>query len=248
MAWRQYALIAACLAIGIAAPYLGIDQEEGNWTLPKDPKPNVTSNNLATSASAQMGQRSGKFDFYVLALSWSPSYCRSEGTDANRQQCGTDKYYSFIVHGLWPQFENGYPSRCATRLSDRVPNGLARSLTDIMPSFGLIGHQWRKHGTCSGLNQQEYFETTRKAFERVTIPDAFQNSRRDQSIDPDDVEAAFLNANSQLNGSAIAVTCRDQLIREVRICMNKELEFRSCAEVNKRACRAKNAVMPAAID
>jgi len=243
VAWRQYALIAACLAMGIAAPYLGIDQEEGNWTLPQDTKPNI-----ATSASAQKGQRSGKFDFYVLALSWSPSYCRSEGADANRQQCGADKDYSFIVHGLWPQFENGYPSRCATRLSDRVPNRLAKSLTDIMPSFGLIGHQWRKHGTCSGLDQQGYFETTRTAFERVTIPREYKEAQQDQSIDPDDVENAFLKANPQLKNSAIAVTCRDQLIREVRICMSKDLEFRSCAEVNKRACRAKNAVMPAAID
>lgn len=245
MRWRQYGLIAACLAIGIAAPYLGIDQEEGVWTLPQ-----ATERNQAqqTASRSETGQRSGAFDFYVLALSWSPSYCASQGSNANAQQCGLDKDFAFIVHGLWPQFEKGYPSRCATRLSDRVPNRLAQSMTDIMPSFGLIGHQWRKHGTCSGLDQQGYFDITRTAFERVIVPEQFRESRRDQSIDPDVVEEAFIKANPSLKGSAIAVTCQNQLIREVRICMNKDLSFRSCAEVNKRACRAKNAVMPAVIN
>ena len=148
MRWRQYVLVAACIALGIAAPYLGIDLEDGNWTLTEannDTEPRFTNE---ASAQSQTGQKSGAFDFYVLALSWSPSYCAAEGPDANPQQCGVDKDYAFIVHGLWPQFEKGYPSRCATRIPDRVPNDLARSMVDIMPSFGLIGHQWRKHGTC----------------------------------------------------------------------------------------------------
>ena len=81
---------------------------------------------LSLPASAD---QSGKFDFYVLALSWSPTYCLNEGRGRNdRTQCGGDKAHGFIVHGLWPQFDNGYPEYCPTRLSDRVPDTLGRSL------------------------------------------------------------------------------------------------------------------------
>src|SRR5262249_49131550 len=54
----------------------------------------------------------GKFDFYVLALSWSPSYCDSLGERAQQQaECG-ERPYAFIVHGLWPQYEEGFPEFC----------------------------------------------------------------------------------------------------------------------------------------
>ena len=56
----------------------------------------------------------GKFDYYVLALSWSPSYCQAAQERApNRapdQQC-SGRPFSFVVHGLWPQYERGFPAR-----------------------------------------------------------------------------------------------------------------------------------------
>ncbi|MCB1968558.1 MAG: ribonuclease, partial [Candidatus Accumulibacter sp.] len=52
------------------------------------------------------------FDFYVLALSWSPAYCLIEGDRANKQQCAEERDLGFVVHGLWPQFESGYPEFC----------------------------------------------------------------------------------------------------------------------------------------
>lgn len=191
-------------------------------------------------------EESELFDFYVLSLSWSPSYCQAEGEDANPQQCGGQRQFAFVVHGLWPQYEKGYPSRCPTRLSDRVPNHLANQMTDIMPSYGLIGHQWRKHGTCSGLDQSAYFEKTREAFDRISIPPAYRVSDVYHTTSPSALEAEFIEANDGLSADGIAVTCKGRYIREVRICMTKDLKFRTCREVNNRACQAKKAVMPAA--
>ena len=183
------------------------------------------------------------FDFYVLALSWSPSYCAAEGPDANRQQCGAGRPYGFIVHGLWPQFERGYPRDCRSGARD-VPRSLVSSLYDIMPSAGLIRHEWRKHGTCSGLSQADYFAVLRKANERVVVPPRFRSLSGSLQISPTELENAFVQANPGLRRDALAVTCDGRYVREVRICLAKSLDFRSCPEIDRRGCRASRALMP----
>ena len=113
-----------------------------------------------------------------------------------------------------------------------------------MPSAGLIGHQWRKHGSCSGLNQADYFALLRAARARISIPGRFERLDEYLSIAPQEVENAFLEANPGLPEDGIAVSCDDRLLREIRICMTKTLEFRSCEEVEVRSCRLPKAVMP----
>jgi ribonuclease T2 len=183
------------------------------------------------------------FDFYVLSLSWSPSYCEAEGADADRQQCDGGRPYAFIVHGLWPQFERGFPRDCATDESG-VSNATMRGLYDIMPSAGLIRHHWRKHGACSGLGQQDYFEVLRRAREKVVIPAEFRRLTSYRTLNPDDVEAAFLKDNASLPRNGAAVVCDKRYLQEIRLCMSKDLDFRPCPEVDRRACRLPKVVMP----
>jgi ribonuclease T2 len=183
------------------------------------------------------------FDFYVLSLSWSPSYCEAEGEEANRQQCVSARPYAFVVHGLWPQFERGYPENCRID-EESVDNAMLRTLYDIMPSAGLIRHQWRKHGSCAGLSQADYFEVLRAAREAITVPAEFGQLEGYRTLDPDEAECAFLEANPGLAGEGVAVTCDKRFLREVRICMTKQLAFRSCEEVDRRACRLDTVVMP----
>jgi ribonuclease T2 len=183
------------------------------------------------------------FDFYVLSLSWSPSYCEAEGEEANRQQCVSARPYAFVVHGLWPQFERGYPENCRID-EESVDNATLRTLYDIMPSAGLIRHQWRKHGSCAGLSQADYFEVLRAAREAITVPAEFGQLEGYRTLDPDEAECAFLEANPGLAGEGVAVTCDKRFLREVRICMTKQLAFRSCEEVDRRACRLDTVVMP----
>lgn len=182
------------------------------------------------------------FDFYVLALLWSPSYCAAEGEEANQQQCS--RPYGFAVHGLWPQFETGWPQDCPTSEPD-VSKETMRGLYDIIPSAGLIRYQWRKHGACSGLAQADYWRVLRAAWERVKIPAGYGD--RTASIEPEAVERAFLDANPGLAANGAAVICDEQYLREIRICLTKELAFRSCPEVDRRDCRLKTAEMPAIV-
>ena len=202
---------------------------------------------LAATVLAAMAQqrRAGDFDFYVLALSWSPSYCAAEGGRADRRQCGEERGFGFVVHGLWPQYERGFPRECRTA-QRQVSERLARSMTDIMPSARLVNHQWRMHGSCSGLSQQAYFETTREALGRVAIPQRFQGLREEQRIAASIVEGAFLKANPGMPGAGVSVDCGGGLMREVRICLTKNLDFRACPEVERRACKAGGLLMPPA--
>ena len=186
-----------------------------------------------------------EFDFYVLALSWSPSYCAIAGARADRQQCEARTPHGFVVHGLWPQFEGGSPEYCDTG-ERSVPSRIADDLIDIMPSRSLVNHQWRKHGSCSGLSRDDYFNATRAARERIRIPAAFSNPARAQRLAPDALEDAFRASNPGLRRDAIAVSCDGEIIREVRICFDTDLEFRACPEIDRRGCRSGQRLMPGA--
>lgn len=203
----------------------------------------------AGMASAQDRRQNapGEFDYYVLSLSWSPSFCESASERGNngrgtQAQCG-GRPFSFVVHGLWPQYEHGFPEYCQ-RPSPRLGRNIMTSMLDLMPAPGLIFNEWDKHGTCSGLDERAYFETVRKARAAVKIPEEFLQLSEPKTIAPDDLEAAFIKANPGLSNSAIAVTCDRKRLSEVRICLSKELQFRSCEEIDRRACRRDEVLMP----
>jgi ribonuclease T2 len=202
----------------------------------------------ATAASAQDQRQNtpGEFDYYVLSLSWSPSFCEESEERGNsgraQGQCG-GRPFSFVVHGLWPQYEHGFPEYCQ-RPSPRLDRNIMTSMLDLMPAPGLIYNEWDKHGTCSGLAARGYFETVRKARAAIKIPADFLQLSEPKTIAPADIEDAFVKANPGLSNTAIAVTCNSTRLSEVRICLNKDLQFRDCDEIDRRACRRDQVTMP----
>ena len=187
----------------------------------------------------------GEFDFYVLALSWSPSFCEAaaERGNSGRSQVQCERPYSFVVHGLWPQYERGFPEYCQ-RPSPRLDRNIMTSMLDLMPAPGLIFNEWDKHGTCSGLGARAYFESVRKARAAVKIPEEFLQLSEQKTIAPGDLEAAFIKINPGLSSSAISVICSSRRLSEVRICLSKDMQFRACDEIDRRACRRDEVVMP----
>jgi ribonuclease T2 len=199
----------------------------------------------APAQQQQQQHQPGRFDFYVLALSWSPTFCQdtAERGRQSHEQCGSGRPYAFVVHGLWPQYERGFPRDCqvpAPRLNREIMN----SMLDLMPAPRLVYHEWDRHGTCSGLPAQAYFDLVRKARAAVKIPEAYSAPQSTLTVSPDEVEDAFAAANPGLPRSGIAVTCGGTRLGEVRICMGKDLRFRECPEVDRRACRRDRLVMP----
>jgi ribonuclease T2 len=188
--------------------------------------------------------RPGQFDFYVLALSWSPSFCAdSEERGRNAGvQCG-GRPYSFVVHGLWPQYERGFPRDCQVP-APRLNRDIMSSMLDLMPAPRLVYQGWDRHGTCAGLDARAYFDLVRKARSQITIPETYVGPKSTLSVTPDEVEDAFVKANPGLTRAAIAVTCGGTRLSEVRICLSKDLRFRDCAEINSRACRREKVTLP----
>lgn len=203
----------------------------------------------ATDARAQArpGAAPGQFDFYVLALSWSPSFCEAQGERSSRSmQCAGERPFAFVVHGLWPQFVRGFPEYCVVPpppLDRRVVN----AMLDIMPAPGLVRHQWEKHGTCSGERSAgAYFERVRQAFAKIRVPAEFASLAAPRSVTPDEVEEAFTRANPGLSRDMVAVQCDDRRLREVRVCLSRDMNFVACPEVDRRACRRERLFMPPA--
>lgn len=209
----------------------------------------VSTASMVAASPAKADDVPGDFDFYVLSLSWSPSYCAMEGSRADRQQCGSNRPLGFVVHGLWPQNERGYPANCRFDNSrgrgSYVPRQILSGLKGIMPSTGLAAYEWRKHGSCSGLSQNDYFSTLRNAFDQINIPPSLRNPASGRRVDPLLVEKAFVAANPGMKPNGISVGCKRNYLQEIRICLTKDLRFRSCGEVDGNACRSRSIMMPA---
>lgn len=172
------------------------------------------------------------FDFWVLALSWSPTHCEDPDMAArDRMQCAGPRPFGFVVHGLWPQYERGYPRLCES--AERGPTAPEVSaMLDLMPARPLVRNQWERHGTCSGLSATDYFAEVRAAAARVAIPDGWAQRQAWTSVSPQEVERAFIAANPGLRADGVAVQARGRRLREVRVCLARDLSFRACPEVD----------------
>ena len=188
----------------------------------------------------------GEFDYYVLVLSWMPSYCRSEGRHRKDGQCGASKRDAFRLHGLWPQYDKGWPEHCPSGKRPWVPAKVIEEMGGIMPSKNLIIHEYRAHGTCSGLEPEQYFGVARELYERVNVPPRFLAPDGDPLVSPDEIEREFANTNSWLKPEMIAVSCRGAQLLDVRVCFGRDLFPRSCGvnEDQSRLCPAPKIAIP----
>jgi len=193
----------------------------------------------------------GAFDYYALVLSWSPTHCSTPAGSDDDIQCNRrdGRRYAFILHGLWPQYEKGYPESCRTRRRPFVPETLIDGMLDIMPSRGLIIHEYRKHGTCSGLDPAGYFQLARQLFSSIRIPERYVNPFETQYVSPRELQRDFMAVNPQLGPDMIAVDCargaRGRL-REIRICFSRDGEPQACGpnEDQRRMCSSEEVAVP----
>ncbi|SEM70536.1 ribonuclease T2 [Loktanella fryxellensis] len=197
---------------------------------------------LALPATAQ--DRAGDFDYYVMALSWSPNWCDQTGRNRGSPQCADGADFGWVLHGLWPQFEAGWPQDCRTPHAP-PSRAMTEGMADIMGTDGLAWYQWNKHGTCSGLTARAYFETARAAYDGIRIPQAFAALTRDVTLPASLIEDAFVDANPDLPRDGVTVTCKDGAIQEARICLTKDLEPRNCGADTRRDCTLTSAAFGA---
>ena len=203
------------------------------------------------SGRTQRTYEAGKFDYYVMSLSWSPSYCAGRPSGGNDAQCNdrSERPYAFVLHGVWPQFEKGWPQDCPTADRGFVPRPVANRMLDIMPSDKLVFHEYRKHGTCSGLGVDGYFDMARSLYNKVKIPPRYAAITDPRTfVSTPELLADFVAANPGLKPDGIVVDCggAGPRLKEVRICFDKGGNFRTCGrnENQSRMCSSARVYVP----
>lgn len=194
--------------------------------------------------ACQPGVTQAAFDYWVLALSWSPEYCASSEARADSRQCGRPR--EFAVHGLWPQYERGYPEFCDTQT--RVPERTADRLAPLMPDRGLVFHQWKKHGSCSGLGVDAYFAQLERAAAALRVPSKALARAATQRTSRAELEREFVALNPGLDANAITFECRGGHLHEVRVCLDLDLNPRACGVDVREGCARNLNVRAAAGD
>jgi ribonuclease T2 len=197
---------------------------------------------VAAASPARADGKAGDFDFYVLALTWTPTYCAT-ADNPDPAQCNGSPH-GFLVHGFWPEYVTGYPDYCPSSLSRGLRQSTLDKIATVMPSAGLARYEWRKHGMCSGLSEGDYFGLLKQAADKIVIPAAFRQSGGRQMLAPAAIENAFVSANPGLARDGMAVACSSRQLTEVRICMTKDLDFTRCLEVDDDGCRSASISVP----
>jgi len=185
------------------------------------------------------------FDYYVLALSWSPGFCDLGGAGKSPQQCAAGSGEGFVVHGLWPnnaRSEN--PENCGGDASVSAADLAAAD--GLYPTSELARHEFVTHGTCTGLSAADYFATVRYVRDQIQIPPMLEAPHEEQRVSPDEIEQAFFAANANLAHDDMAVTCAEGELLDVRVCVSRDLKaFSTCPKVSGHTCRRRSiAVAP----
>jgi len=185
----------------------------------------------AFPAGAYHERADAGFDYYVLSLSWAPSFCQLHPDD--KEECGRRR--GFVVHGLWPQYAGGGgPSHCGS--AEPIDPETVERVKSAMPDERLIRHEWVVHGTCSGLSAHDYFVSMLQAVGRLSIPEEF-DGQAPRRLTAGQVVSAFVKANPSLSPRSFAVRCHGPRLEEVRICLSRELEPLTCGADVHTQCR-----------
>jgi ribonuclease T2 len=167
----------------------------------------------------------GSFDYYLLSLSWAPSYCHDHPGD-HSSECTVGKHAAFVLHGLWPQANTGQRLLSCAPASP-VSAAIVTHMLQFFPSSSLIQHEWQEHGTCSGLSTQDYFNTVEQAFTHVQVPDQFRDLDYDQTVSVREVEQSFADAN-HAPSDAFRISCHSRELVNLEVCLTKDLQFQAC--------------------
>lgn len=172
---------------------------------------------------------------YLLALSWSPEFCRTRSDQPrHRLQCsGEMGRFGFILHGLWPDAEGMRDPRWCRPVGLPPPATIRANLC-ITPSADLLAHEWAKHGSCGFVSAERYFRAGSTMFNAVRFPDMAQISRQQPTAG--DIRRAFAALNPGLPATAVSIVAnRRQWLHEVRLCLATSFRPRACPQGDRGA-------------
>jgi ribonuclease T2 len=184
------------------------------------------------------------FDYYELTLSWSPGFCDTPAGQRSPEQCAAGAGSGFVVHGLWPDnFDRPYPQFCGGEAASQQALAATRG---VFPTPGLAASEYEKHGTCTGLGAENYFNAAKYVRDQFAIPEMLRAPTARVSISASEIESAFIAVNPNLTAASMTVTCsRDRELLDVRFCVAKTLDgYVNCPKVAGHVCRAPSISVP----
>lgn len=177
------------------------------------------------------------FDYWVLALAWTPEVCAATRGKPDAPACEPQR--GLAIDSLWPQTSAGPATDCAPE--SPLPATLAASLR---PQIQYPDRAWNTHGRCSGLSAESYFERIALARARLNVPDKFLRGRANQRISKTQLEQAFLEANPGLSVEALTIECRSHYLTDVRLCLDPTLQPRACGADVGDICEREIIIRP----
>lgn len=252
---RRYAGLLVLFLLAIAGLFL----RDHKQAMPTPPSPPISSGQSQGQSQAQPQSQpqsqakpkpqakpaAASGDGYILALTWSPAFCVSEDPQGDTAQCRIGAAKGLLVHGLWPESRAGSSEYCNTSEPERLPDDLAKRVRGYMPDLGLARHEWKKHGSCSGLSQRDYFTTMERAYRAFNGPSVLDQVAYSRTISRAEVVKSITDANPGLGASAIALQCgRKGVLSEIRLCLDSTLSPVACAPNTGRGCPATVTILP----
>jgi ribonuclease T2 len=195
-----------------------------------DPHPRPTPEPTPRPRAASFTEPSAAqpFDYYLLNLSWSPEFCHSHPTATECAQ-----HPAFVLHGLWPQNDTGpFPQHCSSAPGPHDPS----TYSDLYLDPDLLRHEWQTHGTCSGLAPDAFFTLARQALRSVVVPTELTSLDHQISMPPVEILSLFSKTNPSFPRDSFALSCGNNYLTAIEVCMNKTLQPIGCGPV--RSCRA----------
>ena len=202
----------------------------------------LTGTSFAKHKKSSSNSSQATFDYYLLTLSWAPQFCATNPKGKSSAECDPKKEMGLVVHGLWPQYNNGkWPQDCAS--TPPVASATVDHMLPIMPGKDLIQHEWAKHGTCSGLSVDDYFAAIEKLYNGLSVPDDFKKPSSSSEAAPSDIEQKFATAN-QAGSASFRVSCPQNEFSAVEVCLSKDFKYQACPDTLKECHASQIKVLP----
>lgn len=172
--------------------------------------------------------KTGTFDYYLLSLSWSPTYCDTPSGKHNRQQCGGKQPHGMVVHGLWPQYTDGTWPQCCQQVDAVKPSPAVDQASRVMIGTKLLSHEWTKHGACVTSRQDEYFGRINQAVTSLGLAPGIPATGLER------IRVSDLKRHWAIPTASITVQCKGKRLKEVHICLDKALAPIPCPAAEAR--------------
>jgi ribonuclease T2 len=124
-------------------------------------------------------------------------------------------------------YNQGWPSYCST---ETMSNELIAEFPGLYPTDFLYGHEWEKHGTCTGLDPEGYLLLSQELKASVIIPDAFVSPEEPFRMDADGLTEAFGQVNPTYDKKSFSVLCSGsgQFLKELYVCISRDGQPTEC--------------------